>query len=95
MSSSAATPIFGPPLDAPASREAVSAVSRPWWLWLVVGITWMLVALVVLQFDQASITTIGIIVGVLFLAAGAQQRRRASVPPAPPARYGMTSLTSR
>jgi uncharacterized membrane protein HdeD (DUF308 family) len=74
MSSSAATPGFGDPaLDAPAAREAVSALSRLWWLWLVVGIAWILVALIVLQFDQASITTIGIIVGVMLLAAGAQQ----------------------
>jgi uncharacterized membrane protein HdeD (DUF308 family) len=74
MSSSAATPGFGgQAVNGPAAREAVSALSRLWWLWLVVGIAWILVALIVLQFDQASITTIGIIVGVMLLAAGAQQ----------------------
>ena len=33
----------------------------------------MAAALVILQFDQASVTTIGIIVGIMFTAAGLQQ----------------------
>jgi len=73
MSSSAATPGFGEPLDAPSASDAVGALSRLWWLWLVAGIAWILVALIVLQFDQASVTTIGVIVGLMFLAAAAQQ----------------------
>ena len=73
MSSSAATPdIGGPALDASA-REAVGAFSRLWWLWLIVGIAWILVGLIVLQFDQASITTVGVIIGLMLLAAGGQQ----------------------
>ena len=44
-----------------------------WWLWLVTGIAWIVASLVVLQFDAASITTIGIIVGVMFTMAGLQQ----------------------
>jgi uncharacterized membrane protein HdeD (DUF308 family) len=74
MSSSAATPgVGGPALDAPTAREAVGAFARMWWLWLVVGIAWILVALIVLQFDRASITTVGVLVGLMLLAAGAQQ----------------------
>jgi uncharacterized membrane protein HdeD (DUF308 family) len=48
-------------------------VSNLWWLWLVAGVFWIVVALVVLQFDQASITTVGVLIGIMFLAAGAQQ----------------------
>ena len=44
-----------------------------WWLWLVTGIAWIVASLVILQFDSASVTTIGIIVGCMFLALGAQQ----------------------
>lgn len=44
-----------------------------WWLWLIVGCAWIIAALIVLQFDQASITTIGIIVGIMFTFAGLQQ----------------------
>ena len=48
-------------------------VAGLWWLWLVTGIAWLVAALVVLQFDAASITTIGIIVGCMFVFAGVQQ----------------------
>lgn len=52
-----------------------------WWLWLVVGVGWIIAALVVLQFDQASVTTIGVIVGIMFIAAGMQQLILAFVAP--------------
>jgi uncharacterized membrane protein HdeD (DUF308 family) len=54
-------------------REIVKGLSRLWWIWLVFGIGWTLVALVILQFDQASINTVGIIVGLMFLATSVQQ----------------------
>jgi uncharacterized membrane protein HdeD (DUF308 family) len=44
-----------------------------WWVELIVGIAWIVAALVILQFDSASITTIGIIVGIMFVGAGLQQ----------------------
>jgi uncharacterized membrane protein HdeD (DUF308 family) len=43
-----------------------------WWLWLILGVFWIAVALVVLQFDQASITTVGVLIGIMFLVAGVQ-----------------------
>lgn len=36
------------------------------------GIFWIAIAVVILQFDQASVTTVGVLVGALFLAAAAQ-----------------------
>jgi hypothetical protein len=48
-------------------------VGRLWWLWLVTGIAWIVASLVILQFDRASVTTVGIIVGCMFVAAGVQQ----------------------
>jgi uncharacterized membrane protein HdeD (DUF308 family) len=44
-----------------------------WWFWIITGVFWIVVALVVLQFDQASVTTVGILVGIMFLVAGVQQ----------------------
>jgi hypothetical protein len=41
-----------------------------WWVLLVAGIAWVAVALVILQFDHASVTTVGILVGFMFLAVG-------------------------
>jgi uncharacterized membrane protein HdeD (DUF308 family) len=43
-----------------------------WWLWLVAGIAWVVIALVILQFDKASITTVGVLIGLMFLFAAAQ-----------------------
>jgi uncharacterized membrane protein HdeD (DUF308 family) len=78
MSSSAATPDFG---GIATTREAAREASRLWWLWLVTGVAWLAAALVVLQFDRASITTIGIIVGIMFVFAGIQQLALAAVAP--------------
>jgi uncharacterized membrane protein HdeD (DUF308 family) len=44
-----------------------------WWLWLVTGVLWIVAGVVVLQFNSASINTIGIIIGCMFLFAGCQQ----------------------
>ena len=48
-------------------------VGRLWWFPLIMGIAWVIIALVILQFDQASVTTVGVIIGAMFLATGAQQ----------------------
>lgn len=55
------------------AREAVRGISRLWWLWIVFGIFWIAVAVIILQFDQASVTTVGVLIGVMFLATSAQQ----------------------
>jgi uncharacterized membrane protein HdeD (DUF308 family) len=74
MSSSAATPGLGTAArGVPDSTDAAREVAGFWWLWLVVGVAWIAASLVVLQFDQASITTIGLIVGAMFIFAGVQQ----------------------
>jgi uncharacterized membrane protein HdeD (DUF308 family) len=55
------------------TRDTVEGVSGFWWMWLVTGAIWIVAALVVLQFDKASVKTVGIIIGLLFLFAGVQQ----------------------
>lgn len=60
----------GPP---PELREALRGLSRLWWLWLVFGIAWTLIAVTILQFDGASVTTVGVIIGLMFFASGLQQ----------------------
>jgi uncharacterized membrane protein HdeD (DUF308 family) len=54
-------------------REAELRLPNLWWLWLVTGAIWLIAALVILQFDQASIATVGILVGCLFVLSGVQQ----------------------
>jgi uncharacterized membrane protein HdeD (DUF308 family) len=55
-----------------SAREAAKGISRLWWLWIVFGIFWIAVAVIILQFDQASVTTVGVLVGALFLATAMQ-----------------------
>lgn len=74
MSSSAAHPEYGhSAMGMAEGDEAVELAASLWWLWLLVGIAWIFAALVILQFDQASITTVGIIIGIMFTFAGLQQ----------------------
>lgn len=54
-------------------REAVGAISRLWWLSLVTGILWFVIAIVILQLNSASVATVGVIVGAMFLFTGLQQ----------------------
>jgi uncharacterized membrane protein HdeD (DUF308 family) len=73
VSSSAATPGLGDPLGVAETREAARRAAGWWWMWLVTGIAWIIAALVILQFDQASVTTVGVIIGIMFVFAGVQQ----------------------
>jgi len=54
-------------------RRADAALWRmagPWWLFLITGIAWLIISVMVLRFTPASINTVGILMGVLFLLAG-------------------------
>jgi uncharacterized membrane protein HdeD (DUF308 family) len=51
-------------------RDSARELTGYWWALLVAGIAWVAVALVILQFDQASVTTVGILVGLMFIAVG-------------------------
>jgi uncharacterized membrane protein HdeD (DUF308 family) len=62
-----------PPTPDAEAREALKGISRLWWLWIVFGLAWVIVGVVILQFDDASVTTVGLIVGIMFLATGFQQ----------------------
>ena len=54
------------------SRGTGARIARYWWLWLVAGIAWAVIALVILQFDEASIRTVGTLIGIMFLISGIQ-----------------------
>ena len=61
------------------ARELGQRVLDLWWLELVAGIAWIVASLVILQFNSASITTIGLIVGAMFIVSGIEQLMLASV----------------
>ena len=41
-------------------------------VWLIGGIAWIVVSLVIVQFDSASITTVGVLVGLILALASIQ-----------------------
>ena len=62
-----------PVVESAEGRAVLRGLSKLWWLWLVFGIAWIVIALVILQFDQASITTVGVLIGLMFFVSGIQQ----------------------
>ena len=64
-----------PPFQVPAVRslrESARELTGYWWVLLVAGIAWTALALIILQFDHASVTTVGILVGLMFLGVGVE-----------------------
>jgi uncharacterized membrane protein HdeD (DUF308 family) len=55
------------------ARERVRASVMPWWVFLITGIAWLIIAMIVLRFNTDSITTVGILLGALFLAAAVNE----------------------
>lgn len=56
--------------QAAETRQAGRDVGKWWWVFIVTGVLWMILSLIILRFDTASIVTIGVLVGAIILAAG-------------------------
>lgn len=61
------------PPQMPGPDDAIRGLAKFWWLWLVFGVAWTLIALSILQFDEASVATVGVIIGIVFIATAFQQ----------------------
>jgi uncharacterized membrane protein HdeD (DUF308 family) len=64
----------------PELRATARELTGYWWAWLIAGIAWVVISLVILQFNDASITTVGVLVGLMFALASAQTLAIATVP---------------
>jgi uncharacterized membrane protein HdeD (DUF308 family) len=71
MSEHAARQDFGPS-GGFGLRAATREATGYWWLSLVSGIAWLVISLVILQFDAASVTTVGVLIGFMFAFAAVQ-----------------------
>src|SRR5262252_7681131 len=60
-------------------RAAMWRLAGPWWLFLVTGIAWLIIALMVLRFTPSPSHTVGVLMGVLFLLGGFNEFLEASV----------------
>jgi hypothetical protein len=54
-------------------RMIVREGARYWWLVLLTGIAWLLVAWLVLRLNVTSLATVGVLLGVVFLVAGVNE----------------------
>jgi uncharacterized membrane protein HdeD (DUF308 family) len=60
-------------------RAALWQLAGPWWLFLLTGIAWLIIAWVALRFTPASVATVGALLGVLFLYGMADEILLAAV----------------
>jgi uncharacterized membrane protein HdeD (DUF308 family) len=55
------------------ARADMWRMAGPWWLLLLTGIAWLIISVIVLRFTTTSAATIGVLLGVVFLAAMANE----------------------
>ena len=62
-------------------RRIVREEARHWWVSLVSGIAWLLIAWLVLRLNVTSITTVGVLIGAVFIVAAVNEVTVASLVP--------------
>jgi uncharacterized membrane protein HdeD (DUF308 family) len=53
----------------------------PWWAYLLAGIAWVIISVIILRFNIASVATIGLLLGALFLLSAVEEFVLAAVRP--------------
>ena len=57
-------------------------LTGPWWAYLLAGIAWVVISVIILRFNIASVATIGLLLGALFLLSAVEEFVIAAVRPA-------------
>jgi len=57
-------------ISATMGERTLARVLPPWWLMLITGIAWTVVAVILLRFDYTSVSAISILFGVVAIVAG-------------------------
>lgn len=60
-------------------RPVLSQIARYWWVELLIGAVWVVLAAVVLKFDHASVVTVGVLTGVMLLVFAVEDFALASL----------------
>ena len=55
------------------SKSVLAPFARFWWVELLLGAFWLVVAAVVLKFNHASVTTVGVLTGIMFLIFASEE----------------------
>ena len=54
-------------------RPFLSTIADYWWVELSLGVLWLVIAVVVLKFNHASVVTVGLLTGLMFLLFAAEE----------------------
>ncbi len=63
----------GPPGRWSFSSAILAPLARLWWLELALGVFWLVISVVVLKFNHASVVTVGVLIGLMFLVFAAEE----------------------
>src|SRR5205809_4494127 len=56
-----------------AERDFAESASRVWWVFLITGIAWLWVALIILRLNTTTVAAISIMFGIVAIAAGVNE----------------------
>jgi len=69
--------VNGPPgsqsLDDSSLPPLLHQLARYWWVELLLGVFWVVMAIVVLKSNHASVVTVGVLTGIMFLVFAAEE----------------------
>jgi len=51
-------------------REAAEAAARYWWLFIITGVCWLAVSMIIFRFDWTTVVAIGVLFGSIAIVAG-------------------------
>ena len=57
----------------PGARDALRGVTRAWWLFLLLGVLWILFGMFVLSYNVGSLLALAVFAGVTFIMTGVNQ----------------------
>jgi uncharacterized membrane protein HdeD (DUF308 family) len=60
-------------------ETVLDQLAGPWWMFLVTGIAWLVISLIVLRFRLASVVAVGVLMGVVFLGGWLSELLIASI----------------
>jgi uncharacterized membrane protein HdeD (DUF308 family) len=63
----------------PSARGELWRLAGPWWMFLITGIAWLIISVVVLRVTTTSVATVGVLLGAVFLLAAVNEFMIAAV----------------
>ena len=63
------------------ARTLLRQATGYWWIPLITGVAWLIVAWLVLRLNQTSVTTVGVLIGIVLIAAGVNEAALAAFLP--------------